>query len=96
MSRDFYEVGKMPGVDGFTVAVFKAEDVPVGSRIYKRNLADEQADLISDIEKTIQGFELYSSNVYTDRFSEGRVDGFMHAAIYLRGIVSKYKLVIHD
>lgn len=28
------EVGKMPGTDGFTMACFRADDVPVGSKLY--------------------------------------------------------------
>lgn len=28
------EAGTMPGTTGFTMAVFKAEDVPVGTRLY--------------------------------------------------------------
>lgn len=28
-------VGKMPGTDGFTMVVFNAEDVPIGTKLYK-------------------------------------------------------------
>lgn len=28
------KVGSMPGTTGFTMAVFKAEDVPVGTKLY--------------------------------------------------------------
>lgn len=28
------EAGRMPGTDGFTTAVFKASDVPVGTKLY--------------------------------------------------------------
>lgn len=46
------EAGTMPGTDGFTMACFKAVDVPVGTKLYTAPLGD--AELLEAAERQVE------------------------------------------
>lgn len=47
-----YQVGQMPGTSGFTVCVFKAEDVPVGTMVTTVDSLPSEDKLVEIIRKT--------------------------------------------
>jgi hypothetical protein len=59
----------MPGTTGFTMAAFKAEDVPVGTRLYIQKpviLSQEEHDMLKDV---LRSFLTHAGNGswYVDR-----------------------------
>lgn len=49
------EAGSMPGTNGFTMACFKASDVPIGTKLYLHPLSQS----LSDLRELMSGKEIY-------------------------------------
>lgn len=76
----------MPGTEGFTMACFKAADVPAGTNLYTLPPMDEDADICL-IARVFADFRKDACVPGDDRVSEA----FIKAARRLMGAASAYK-----